>query len=40
MSGNLLVRFDEGSVGGGTFVPPSFLLYRETLLALPLPAAR
>jgi len=29
MSGNLLVRFDEGRVGR-TFVSPSLLLYRSS----------
>ena len=31
MSGNLLVRFDEGRVGRTRKVSPSLLLYRETI---------
>jgi hypothetical protein len=33
MSGNLLVRFDEGRVGR-TSVSPSLLLYREIVFGL------
>src|SRR5260370_39429418 len=34
MSGNLLVRFDEGRVGRIAKMSPSLLLYRETILVV------